>query len=193
MEDDKKKYEDALERCKKEFNFSNLAYSHEEIKERLEHVFPELKESEDERMIKSFKRLINAFHSVNFPTPEGFEREDMNAWLEKQGEQKQNVTDIISDLENYFATTTKEQQEKDWEEIEKWEEKHFNHNKHIEQKPNFCHHEIDLSNCSEEYRKAYYDGWNNCNQQHAQLEAEQKPADKVEPKFHEGEWITIKE
>ncbi len=44
-----------------------------------------------------------------------------------------------------------------------------------EQKPNFCHHEVDLSECSEEYRKAYYDGWNNCNQQHAQLEAEQKP------------------
>lgn len=54
---------------------------------------------------------------------------------EKQGERKQNVTDIISDLENYFATTTKEQQEKDWEEIKKWEEKHFNHNKNIEQNP----------------------------------------------------------
>lgn len=54
---------------------------------------------------------------------------------EKQGERKQNVTDIISDLENYFATTTKEQQEKDWEEIKKWEEKHFIHNKHIEQNP----------------------------------------------------------
>ena len=44
-----------------------------------------------------------------------------------------------------------------------------------EQKPDYCHHEVDLSGCSEEYRKAYYDGWNNCNQQHAQLEAEQKP------------------
>lgn len=45
-----------------------------------------------------------------------------------------------------------------------------------EQKPNFCHHEVDLSDCSEEYRKAYYDGWNNCNQQYVQLEAEQKTA-----------------
>lgn len=43
-----------------------------------------------------------------------------------------------------------------------------------EKKPDFCYHEVDLSNCSEEYRKAYYDGWNNCNQQHTQLEAEQK-------------------
>ena len=55
-------------------------------------------------------------------------------------------------------------------------------------KPNFCHHEVDFSDCSEEYIKAYYDGWNNCNQQHAQLEAEQKPTDKVESKFKVGDW-----
>ena len=34
--------------------------------------------------------------------------------------------------------------------------------------PNACN--IDLSDCSEEYRKAYYDGWNNCNLQHASVE-----------------------
>lgn len=258
-----------------------------------------------------------------------FSLTDIDEIFEKVAE-KQNVTDIISDLENYFATTTKEQQEKDWEEIKKWEEKHFNHDRHIEinltnkiepkfkvgdwlvyeeniyqihnislkkyyeclridgtvhtfdfeyidsksrlwtiqdakdgdvlyhkspltgieyivmskgingfgnidsyfrynsedgfgtyipsvfnaksdditpatkeqrdflfqemkeagyewdnkkkelrkieQKPAFCHHEVDLSGCSEEYRKAYYDGWNNCNQQHSQLKAEHKPA-----------------
>lgn len=54
-------------------------------------------------------------------------------FIKKQGERKQNVTDIISDLENYFATTTKEQQEKDWDEIKKWTKKYFNHNKYIEQ------------------------------------------------------------
>lgn len=37
-----------------------------------------------------------------------------------------------------------------------------------ESEPNWCHHKVDLSNCSEEYRKAYYDGWNNCNMQHSQ-------------------------
>ena len=41
-----------------------------------------------------------------------------------------------------------------------------------EQKPNYCHHEVDLTNCSEEYRKAYYDGWNNCNMQHSQCKSE---------------------
>ena len=57
--------------------------------------------------------------------------------------------------------------------------------------PNWCHHKVDLSDCSEEYRKAYYDGWNNCNQQHAQLKAEQKPTDKVEPKFKVGDWVVF--
>jgi len=38
--------------------------------------------------------------------------------------------------------------------------------------PNWCHHKVDLSGCSEEYRKAYYDGWNNCNMQHSQCASE---------------------
>ena len=38
--------------------------------------------------------------------------------------------------------------------------------------PAWCHHKADLSDCTEEYRKAYYDGWNNCNQQHSQCDAD---------------------
>ena len=38
--------------------------------------------------------------------------------------------------------------------------------------PDWCHHKVDLSDCSEEYRKAYYDGWNNCNMQHSQCKSE---------------------
>ena len=45
------------------------------------------------------------------------------------------------------------------------------------QKPNYCHHEVDETGWTEEYRKAYYDGWNNCNMQHEQAKAEQKPAE----------------
>lgn len=90
MEDDKKKYEDALERCKKEFNFSNLAYSHEEIKQRLEHVFPELKESEDEKIRKNcihFLELQKNHHAATF------EIDECIAWLEKQREQKETLCD----------------------------------------------------------------------------------------------------
>ena len=38
--------------------------------------------------------------------------------------------------------------------------------------PNWYHHKVDLSNCSEEYCKAYYDGWNNCNMQYSQCKSE---------------------
>ena len=154
--------------------------------EDLENTFPELKESEDERMRKLCEVLVRSCFVNELCTKE--EKDDCIAWLEKQGEQKLD----------------------------------------------YCHHEVDLSNCSEEYRKAYYDGWNNCNMQHSQCQSEsndvvkclingmkfyyedneeakwgtakfsmkvkdilfwlekqreQKPTDKVEPKFHEGDWI----
>ncbi len=44
-------------------------------------------------------------------------------------------------------------------------------------KPDYCHHNVNLDGNSEEYRKAYYDGWNNCNQQHAQNESANKSRD----------------
>lgn len=49
--------------------------------------------------------------------------------------------------------------------------------KQKEQKPNYCHHEVDETGWTEEYRKAYYDGWNNCNMQHEQIKADQEPAE----------------
>lgn len=49
--------------------------------------------------------------------------------------------------------------------------------KQKKQKPNYCHHEVDETGWTEEYRKAYYDGWNNCNMQHEQLKADQKPVE----------------
>lgn len=79
--DYKEKYKEALERCKKEFNFNNLAYSHEEIKQRLERVFPELKESEDEKIRKYLIDVVNDYCK-------GSEHDGCIAWLEKQGEQK---------------------------------------------------------------------------------------------------------
>lgn len=119
------------------------------LSEALEFLIPELKESEDERIRKALKSFFDSEISDygNVEWRNGIRYGEIVAWLEKQGEQKQNITNLISDLENYFATTTKEQQEKDWEEIKKWEEKHFNHNKHIEQKPEWS--EEDERMCQE--------------------------------------------
>lgn len=59
-------------------------------KETIEYIFPELKESEseDERIRKSLIKSFTNQHPANFPTVDGFTREQIIAWLEKQGEQK---------------------------------------------------------------------------------------------------------
>ena len=123
--DYKKKYEQALE-CAKSCMIDGLAKS-SSIEEVIQLIFPELKESEDERIRREIIECLK--HNAL-----GYSDNTRNrwiAWLEKQGEQK----------------------------------------------PDFCHHEVDFSDCSEEYRRAYYDGWNNCNQQHEQLKGEQKPVE----------------
>lgn len=56
-------------------------------KETIEYIFPELRESEDEKIRKALIRNFINQHSSNFPTVDGFSREQILAWLEKQ-EQK---------------------------------------------------------------------------------------------------------
>lgn len=94
---------------------------HGATKEDAEHYFPELKESEGEKIKREIVAYINE----------------------------------LADLKNEKIPTS-------WL---VWLEKR-------ESEPNWCHHKVDLSDCSVEYRKAYYDGWNNCNMQHSQSEAE---------------------
>ena len=96
--------------------------------EDIENTFPELKESEDERIRKVLAGFFKSYKeqgTCGSETFNGIPTENILAWLEKQ-----------------------------------------------EHEPKWCHHKVDLSGCSEEYRKAYYDGWNNCNQQHSQCKSE---------------------
>lgn len=87
IEDKAKRYDKAIKRAK-DFMNGEVHYALRRGENIMYWIFPELKESEDEKIIKSFIRLLKAFYDVNFPTPEGFERKDMIAWIEKQGEQK---------------------------------------------------------------------------------------------------------
>lgn len=73
--DYEKKYKDALERAKKG--------------ECLENIFPELKESKDERIRKA---LINVFSThQGYEVFFGASGEDILAWLEKQGEEPKKI------------------------------------------------------------------------------------------------------
>ena len=78
IEEKAEAYKDALERAKNVHKYSSdLA----EIK-RMEYIFPELAESEDEKIRKEIRQLIQGMHDAD---PR---KERWLTWLEKQGEQQ---------------------------------------------------------------------------------------------------------
>lgn len=83
MEDYKKKYEEALERAKYILHTVETAgcAMHKDL---LTEIFPELRESEDERIMQAIIATIHLYYGE----PLEDEAKDMIAWLEKQGEQK---------------------------------------------------------------------------------------------------------
>ena len=81
--DYKEKYEKALEKA-------TAAYKDEDRHQKatLERIFPELKESEDERMIQYFKDLAPFDKAEELYEKYGFSHKDAIEWLEKKGDQK---------------------------------------------------------------------------------------------------------
>lgn len=57
----------------------------QEQKEKLEYIFPELKENEDEKIRKDLIQWVNEFPDTIW---RGHYKKDIVTWLEKQGEQK---------------------------------------------------------------------------------------------------------
>ena len=85
MESHEKKYKEALELAR-DYYKANLTLNKADENAVLEDIFPELKESEDERIRKE---LIRYFKGMNFVTQEGAEKATRwISWLEKQGKQK---------------------------------------------------------------------------------------------------------
>ena len=79
IEEKAKAYDEALETARKIYNKDFTPY----CKDALEDIFPELKESEDERIRKALIRFHKRTIDIN-----GIKGEDIIAWLEKKGEQK---------------------------------------------------------------------------------------------------------
>ena len=86
MKDYEKLYKEALERARKLYNEAK-ANEYTSDMEDYEAIFPELKESEDERIRKS---LITFFQRFLYEYFDGLSSSttEVIAWLEKQGEQK---------------------------------------------------------------------------------------------------------
>lgn len=160
------------------------------------------KESEDERIRKGIIRNLQYLMDKS----EGFVKEDLReriAWLEKQGDTNETINkddfaqgvlkgaaiNLITwidynaaegnmclsnmeckDIEDALVSG-------DWGKIYAYIKKKLEKQGEQSIEPKWCHHKVDLSNCSEEYRKAYYDGWNNCNMQHSQCRVESNNMD----------------
>ena len=81
IEEKAKAYDEAIERAK--------CYKGHDVKCAMEYVFPELKESEDER-IRKFLKLIIGEWSYDDLSAKGFKKENIIAWLEKQDSSSQS-------------------------------------------------------------------------------------------------------
>ena len=143
IEEKAKAYDEAIERGK-QIQTTPYTAHWDIMKEVAEHLLPELKESEDERIIKDIVTYLKSDIANK-----GYRDkiiESWIAWLEKQ----------CSQIPANSAKTCKD-----------------------EQKPIKEHNVCDF--CEDRYGCV-----NPCP---TKLIEEQKPADKVKPKFHEGEWV----
>ena len=82
-------YDEAIERAKGVIEQNPLM---EYLKKGIEYIFPELKESEDEKIRKAIIEHFEGSHSSMYPY-KGFTKEQIIAWLEKHGEK--NYTEKV--------------------------------------------------------------------------------------------------
>lgn len=84
-----KKYKEALEKAR-QFSEHPLEEDSSTI---VEYIFPELKESEDERTRKAVIEMIHDTPDIECEENYNVRKEDVIAWLEKQGKQKETICD----------------------------------------------------------------------------------------------------
>lgn len=134
----------------------------------------EPKENEEEKIRKEILEYFTITRARDFVANP--ERQKWISYIEKQKEPTEELSTRLNGLMQEYVKSGKDEEEQEhrlkcyqlfWDAI--GDSEFF---KQKEQKPDFCHYEVDLSNCSEEYRKAYYDGWNNCNLQHEMIKSE---------------------
>lgn len=82
MDTFEKKYNEALERAKA-YHRNELAGSRKEM---MEYIFPELRESEDERIRKAIVHLLDVASEAYLVGETGFKKEQFLSYLEKQKE-----------------------------------------------------------------------------------------------------------
>lgn len=203
----KQKYEKALENFKK---IKAANKDNNELVDFIEYEYPELKESEDEdeRIRKSLIKSYTNQHPANFPTIDGFTREQILAWLEKQGEPQVrtgiewvNTIDDACDKrysEEYAHGEYCHEQSFKWgfQEGVDWLEKQGKKIDVIENFDTYFEKQVSYLiasaiNKEHEYNQSYVKWTANALLNYAKHELEKQDkqnADKV-PKFKVGDWI----
>lgn len=87
MENYEQKYKEALKKLRRLHDDYDRISSLVNFKEELENNFPELKESEDERLRKAILKLMEGIAAEEVLEEYGFTPADVEKWLEKQGDQ----------------------------------------------------------------------------------------------------------
>jgi len=202
--DYKEKYEMALERAKSLIGDTIIEESGQHI---AEVIFPELKESKDEKIKKAIHIYLDWLDGRKDYQPKGdYTIKDMLVWLEKQGKQHSairwyDVSLIPQEMEELLVEWDSE--DATWHEIAFYHadtKTFWNGTRQVENVTRWCYI-IDLLEKQGEQKVNYTtlvetgNGGINAlvTREVSTNDYEEKPVGKVEPKFHEGEWITIKE
>ncbi len=201
MENYKEKYEAVIERAKKELE----AYTSQDCEgaKQIVRIFPELKESEDERIRKA---IIEFFQLQEDNTTYSFiSKKDILAWLEKQGNKTivtpQWMIDFLDEHRRHFGTPMDYDERKEVDEkllcIKEWLEKP-GEQKSIWSEENNCYFDdiceilINLINSPK----------SNVNKDAVQKdlnwlmsikESQSKPTRSVESKFKVGDWVVLED
>lgn len=129
----------------------------------LQDLFPELKESEDEKVRKEIQSVIEQLDKDTTICGKKYDYNQWLTWLEKQGESKSAGKMQVS-------------------------EKLYEHIRNTCACIDDALSSETLADVKDYISQANYDAQSAFDM--IEKQGEQKPADKVEPKFHQGEWIT---
>ena len=187
--DYEKAYKEALERAKKLHKDAITLQLEQDIKD-YEYIFPELKESEDERirkfLIEDIKDTLSSKDFKHYNPEHTKKLEEALAWLEKQGERKS--VDNLTSQEAMDIAVAKcfeqgEQKSSDMSIKEKAHQIAWETSKHYDpllSKESWCEMAaLDMAHWLEKQASPVLFNSSNVG----------KNDDKVEPKFKVGDWI----
>ena len=173
------------EKYKKALEWMQSLYSglHGATKEDAEHYFPELKESEDEKIRKTLIEYIKGIKSWNYFL--GISKEQMIAWLEKQGSPNTFEVSETSIKDAEEVTSRMQYIEDDMKPIAEFIINYANWNLHKDEwnQPTLTVPLFRVLDALIQRGKPYGECVQSIEEQ-----GEKKPVDKVEPKFKAGNW-----